>query len=155
MRKRGLQVYSMKTRGRGVEHSNLCSNKPCRWFWVWDPLLLPCNLQSSSENTPPMNLSSHYPTRQRLSSLPAHSNPVWPPSPESFATFFTDPPLNPQLCWTLFWEPLAVHPVLVCILCDLHVTCNTAFLDSSGFALPLLNFFKKFCWSIVNLQCCV
>lgn len=44
------------------------------------------------------------------------------------------------LIWTLFREPLAVHPVLVCILCNLHVTCNTAFLDSSGFALPLLNF---------------
>lgn len=41
------------------------------------------------------------------------------------------------LIWTLFWEPLAVHPVLVCFLCDLPVTCNTAFLDSSRFSLPL------------------
>ena len=45
------------------------------------------------------------------------------------------------LIWTLFREPLAVHPVLVCILYDLHVTGNTAFLDSSRFAFTSTGLF--------------
>lgn len=81
---------------------------------------------------PAVNLSPNDPTCQKPPSPSAHSNLVWPPHPESFAVFFTWPPLNPlqgilplvlHLAGPFSMSPLAVPPVLACNSV-LHVAGN-------------------------------
>lgn len=86
-----------------------------RCFWVRDPLLSPSDLWWSSQNTSPLptvNLPSHSPAWQRLPSLSARSNPVWPPSPSRLHRASVESPVgnpspSPALGWALSCKPFA------------------------------------------------